>query len=65
MRIGSQKPAPIYFYGKIKLFLNGTPLISGDFETVHKAGISIQGQSIPEFEVEEDDWEDHLIEEEH
>ena len=41
------------------------PLISGDFETVHEAGISIQGQSIPEFEVEEDDWEDHLIEEEH
>ena len=41
------------------------PLISGDFETVHKAGISIQGQSIPELEVEEDDWEDHLIEEEH
>lgn len=40
------------------------PLISGNFETVHKAGISIQGQSIPEFEVDEDDWEDHLIEEE-
>jgi uncharacterized cysteine cluster protein YcgN (CxxCxxCC family) len=39
------------------------PLISGDYETVHKAGISIQGQSIAEFEVNDEDWEDHLIEE--
>ncbi len=39
------------------------PLISGNFDTVHKAGISIQGQSIPEFEVNDNDWEDHVIEE--
>jgi hypothetical protein len=41
------------------------PLVSGDFETVHKAGISIQGQSIPEYKVNDEDWEDHLIEEEY
>ena len=48
-----------------KSLLEWHPLISGDFETVHKAGISIQGQSIPEFEVDDEDWEDHLIEEEY
>ena len=39
------------------------PLISGDAETVHKAGVSVRGMTIPEFEVDEDDWEDHIIEE--
>ena len=39
------------------------PLISGDPETVHAAGVSVRGLTIPEFEVGEDDWEDHLIEE--
>ncbi len=39
------------------------PLISGDPETVHKAGVSVRGMTIPEFEVDEDDWEDHIIEE--
>ena len=39
------------------------PLISGDPETVHKAGVSVRGLTIPEFEVGEDDWEDHIIEE--
>jgi uncharacterized cysteine cluster protein YcgN (CxxCxxCC family) len=39
------------------------PLISGTAETVHAAGISVQGQTLSEFEVPEDDWEDHIIEE--
>jgi hypothetical protein len=39
------------------------PLISGDPRTVHRAGVSMQGRTVPEFEVAEDDWEDHLIEE--
>ena len=39
------------------------PLISGTPETVHEAGISMQSRTVPEFEVHEDDWEDHIIEE--
>jgi hypothetical protein len=39
------------------------PLISGDPESVHAAGISVRGWTIPETAVEEADWEDHLIEE--
>lgn len=39
------------------------PLISGDPETVHQAGVSVRGWTVPEFEVDEDDWEDHIIEE--
>jgi uncharacterized cysteine cluster protein YcgN (CxxCxxCC family) len=39
------------------------PLISGDPATVQRAGVSVQGITIPEFEVDEDDWEDHIIEE--
>jgi len=38
------------------------PLISGSTETVHTAGMSVQGWSIPEFELSEDEWEDHIIE---
>ncbi len=38
-------------------------LISGDRNTVHEAGKSVQGWTLPEFEVPEDEWEDHLIEE--
>jgi uncharacterized cysteine cluster protein YcgN (CxxCxxCC family) len=30
---------------------------------VHDAGVSVQGITVLEFEVGEDDWEDHLIEE--
>ena len=39
------------------------PLISGDAQSVHDAGISMQSRTVPEFEVSDDDWEDHLIEE--
>lgn len=38
------------------------PLISGDPETVHAAGQSVKGWTVPEFEVPEEDWEDHIIE---
>ena len=46
-----------------KALFDWHPLLSGKFDTVHKVGISIQGQSIPEFEVNHNEWEDHIIEE--
>ncbi|NVK46888.1 MAG: YcgN family cysteine cluster protein [Rhodobacteraceae bacterium] len=39
------------------------PLLTGDPESVHAAGVSVRGRTVPEFEVDEDDWEDHIIEE--
>ena len=39
------------------------PLISGSPETVHAADVSMRNRSLPEFEVDEADWEDHIIEE--
>jgi uncharacterized cysteine cluster protein YcgN (CxxCxxCC family) len=39
------------------------PLISGTADTVHGAGVSVQGWTVPEFEVPEEEWEDHIIEE--
>mgnify|MGYP001793507468 FL=1 len=39
------------------------PLISGDPQTVHDAGVSVQGWTVPEFEVPEEEWEDHIIDE--
>lgn len=38
------------------------PLISGTAQTVHDAGQSVQGWTVPEFEVDEDEWENHIIE---
>ena len=38
-------------------------LISGDPASVHGAGVSMRGRTVAEFEVSEDDWEDHIIEE--
>jgi uncharacterized cysteine cluster protein YcgN (CxxCxxCC family) len=39
------------------------PLITGDPESVHRAGVSVRGWTVPEFEVDEEEWEDHIIEE--
>lgn len=39
------------------------PLISGTADSVHRAGVSMQSRTVPEFEIDEDDWEDHIIEE--
>jgi uncharacterized cysteine cluster protein YcgN (CxxCxxCC family) len=40
------------------------PLLTGDPESTHKAGMSVRGWTVPEWEVDEDDWEDYIIEEE-
>jgi hypothetical protein len=40
------------------------PLISGDPDSVHIAGASVQGMTLGEFDVPEEDWEDHIIDEE-
>ena len=37
------------------------PLITDDPHSVHDAGVSVKGWTIPEFEVDEEDWENHII----
>ena len=37
------------------------PLISGDPNSVHEAGISIKGKGIADDQIAEEDWEDHII----
>lgn len=39
------------------------PLVSGDPDSVHRANASVQGWTVPETEVHEDDWENYLIRE--
>lgn len=46
-----------------KPLYNWHPLISGTPESVHDAGVSMRNATVAEFEVDEDDWEDHIIEE--
>lgn len=41
------------------------PLLAGGPDRMHAEGRSVKGWTVPEFEVDEDDWEDHLIEEPH
>ena len=39
------------------------PLISGDANSVHMAGASVRGWTVPEVEVHADDWENYIIDE--
>ena len=39
------------------------PLNTGDSESTHSSGNSVRGLTIPEFEVDEDDWDDYIIDE--
>lgn len=39
------------------------PLLTGDPDSAHRAGVSVRGITLSEFDVPEDEWEDHLIEE--
>ncbi|MGR3540404.1 MAG: YcgN family cysteine cluster protein [Hasllibacter sp.] len=39
------------------------PLVTGDPGTVHRAGVSARGWTVPETEVDEDDWDEMLVEE--
>ncbi|MGR3501633.1 YcgN family cysteine cluster protein [Pseudaestuariivita sp.] len=39
------------------------PLVTGDPNSVHAAGVSMQDRTVSEFDTPEEDWEDHIIEE--
>lgn len=43
---------------------NWHPLITGDPESVHAAGQSVRGITVSEAAVDEDDWDDYLLEQE-
>jgi uncharacterized cysteine cluster protein YcgN (CxxCxxCC family) len=39
------------------------PLRTGDPGSVHAAGVSVRGLTLPEFSVPQEDWEDYVIDE--
>lgn len=39
------------------------PLITGTAQSVYDAGVSVQGWTVSEFDIPEDEWEDHIIKE--
>ena len=39
------------------------PLLSGDPDSVHRAGVSVKDRTVNEIEVSDEDWEEHVIEE--
>jgi len=39
------------------------PLISGDPNSVHEAGVSVKDRTVSEFEIPIEEWEDYIIEE--
>jgi uncharacterized cysteine cluster protein YcgN (CxxCxxCC family) len=39
------------------------PLVTGDPESVHRAGVSLRGRMVAEYDVDEADWEDYVIDE--
>jgi uncharacterized cysteine cluster protein YcgN (CxxCxxCC family) len=43
---------------------NWHPLITGDPESVHTAGQSVRGITVSEAAVDEDDWDEYLLEQE-
>ncbi|MDR6266096.1 MULTISPECIES: YcgN family cysteine cluster protein [Rhodobacterales] len=38
------------------------PLLTGDPDSTAKSGNSVAGQTVPEYDVEEDDYEDYIVE---
>ena len=58
------KTCAYYLVWKGKELHNWHPLISGTSNSVHDANVSVQNKTIAEFEVNEDEWEDHLWDEE-
>ncbi|NIZ14374.1 YcgN family cysteine cluster protein [Phaeobacter sp. HF9A] len=39
------------------------PLLTGDPESVHRAGVTLRGMTVSEFDTPLEDWDDYIIEE--